>query len=70
MQYGLYVKIAGHWQKLAEFDATDNADAFGKGISRLPREYYDKPMALRPVHDAPVDLIEPPTRSDHPDPGN
>lgn len=49
MQYGLYVKIGREWQKLAEFDAKDNADAFGKGISLLPREHYDKPMALKPI---------------------
>lgn len=54
MKYGLYVKIHARWQQLAEFDAVDSADAFGKGISRLPREHYDKPMALRPVHDEPT----------------
>ena len=68
MKYGLYVKIAGDWKKLADFDAIDNADAFGKGISRLPREHYDKPMALRPLHDAPAECIEPPN-SEHRDCG-
>ena len=59
MRYGLYVKISGRWQKLTDFEVSDAAEAFGQATARLPREHYDKPMALRPLNDGPSMLIEP-----------
>jgi hypothetical protein len=50
MRYVLYLKIEHRWQHFAEFEATDNLDAFGKAISRLPREHFDKPISLKPVN--------------------
>lgn len=48
MLYALYVLIDNEWQKQAEFEAADNVDAFGKGLSFIPREHLHRPIALRP----------------------
>jgi hypothetical protein len=46
MRYMLYIREGSEWHKIAEFDADNNADAFGKGLSQLPRKHFHKPMAL------------------------
>lgn len=44
--YGLYVKMNGHWQWIASVSAESHADAFRLAMTKLKPEHYSKQIRL------------------------